>query len=82
VWIVYTAISCGMLRVFVFYPLELPGRIIGIVFFAMFTALILIAVILLSSPRSFWGRMKPLILKKDSPNNTQKRRCQEVWEKP
>jgi hypothetical protein len=71
-WIVYVVISCGMLRVFVFSPLELPGRITGIVLFAIFTALILIAVILLSSPRSFWGRMKRFVLKESSSYKAQK----------
>jgi hypothetical protein len=65
-WIVYAVISCGMLRVFVFSPLDLSGRITGAVLFAIFTGLIFIAVILLSDPRSFWGQMKRFVLKENS----------------
>jgi hypothetical protein len=72
-WIAYIVISCGLLRVFVFSPLELPRRIVGVVLFAIFTALILIAVILISEPRSFWGRMQRFVLKEGSPHRTQRR---------
>jgi hypothetical protein len=65
-WIVYAVISCGMLRTFAFSPLELPGKITGAVLFAIFTSLILIAVVLLSDPRSFWGQMKRFVLKDGS----------------
>jgi hypothetical protein len=72
-WVVYAVLSWTVLRSFVFSDPGLPRRFGGIVLFGIFTSLMLVAVILLSDSRSYWGRMKRFVLKEGAPRNTSKR---------
>jgi hypothetical protein len=60
-WIVYTVFLCFMLQDIILSSPALPKRTGGIALFVIFTALVFIAAMLLSGPRSFWGRVRRFI---------------------
>jgi hypothetical protein len=66
-WILYVVLSFAVLRFFVFSHTGLLGKGIGIFLFAGVTFAILLTIVLLSDPRSFWGRMRRFVPNDDSP---------------
>jgi predicted membrane channel-forming protein YqfA (hemolysin III family) len=61
-WIVYAVLLCVMLQDFIFSAPDLPDKKgFSIALFAILTILIFVAAMLLSGPRSFWGRMRRFI---------------------
>jgi predicted membrane channel-forming protein YqfA (hemolysin III family) len=72
-WIAYAVFSAVMLRAFVFSERSPFERGCGFVVFMGATFIALFVVILLSNPRSFWGRMQRFLLGRGSPRKL--KRC-------
>jgi hypothetical protein len=59
-WFTYFIIFCLLLRVFFFLKIDLISKSVNAIFFAIFTFIFFISIILISSnvkPRSLWGSM-------------------------